>query len=146
MWSIIFEINVLVIIFICFQIYLLMDHHCKTQSELSDLLKKDRIYWTFPRFILQNINTLQLSQIILMFGINVTKQIEIFITRNFSVHILVNIQKYIKKFVITFVSTVIFLAIPALIHWLIVGCDRPGAWPLKMVNARTSKFCKYNHQ
>ena len=51
-----------------------------------------------------------------MFGINVTKQIEIFITRNFSVHILVNIQKYIKKFVITFVSTVIFLAIPALIH------------------------------
>ena len=73
-----------------------MDHHCKTQSEHSDLLKKTEFTELSPgRSILQNIDILQLSQIILIFGINVTKQIEFLITRNFSVHILVNIQKYV---------------------------------------------------
>ena len=31
---------------ICFQIYFLIDHHCKTKWEFSDLLEKDRIDWT----------------------------------------------------------------------------------------------------
>ena len=49
-WSmkkcIIFETNVLVI-YVCFQIDFLVDHHCKTQSELSDLLEifKFFYYW-----------------------------------------------------------------------------------------------------
>ena len=43
--------NVLVIN-VCFQIYFLMDHHCKTKSELSDSIEKDRICWVSYRVLL----------------------------------------------------------------------------------------------
>ena len=31
-------------IFVCFKIYFLIDHHCKSQREFSDLLAKGKIY------------------------------------------------------------------------------------------------------
>ena len=44
--SIIFEANVL------FQIYFLIDHRCKTQLVLTEILKNSRISWTYCRVVL----------------------------------------------------------------------------------------------
>ena len=41
MYSII--LSQMLVIYVCFQIYFLIDHHCKTQSELTEMLKNSPI-------------------------------------------------------------------------------------------------------
>ena len=53
MFSTIFVLNVLPI-YVCFKIYFLIDHLCKIQREITDLLEKGRIYLSSRRVYSDN--------------------------------------------------------------------------------------------
>ena len=68
-FNIIFETNVLVI-YLCFQIYFFMDHHCKTQSELIDTIDNSQKWMFFLQGALTTIELeiLNISKTVWIFG------------------------------------------------------------------------------
>ena len=62
----------ILVIYLCFQIYFLIDHQCLIQSEFSDIREKDRIDLTFYRvlkgFLVGLANSAVSAQTVIPFG------------------------------------------------------------------------------